>query len=70
MWNGPSYHRYLYDLFVDKAVNKNRVPILIACNKSELMTVRSKEHIQSELENEMCVSNWTSFCGSLFPSER
>jgi signal recognition particle receptor subunit beta len=47
--------RFLFDLFTNKTVNRRRTPILIACNKSEMVTAKRKEFIQSELEKELYV---------------
>jgi len=45
--------RYLYDLFVDKEVNKKNIPFLIACNKTEMITARSPEAVKADLEKEI-----------------
>jgi len=51
--------QYLFDLFIDKTVNKHRIPFLIVCNKSEIITAKPKEIIQKDLEKEieLCVKN-------------
>lgn len=45
--------QFLFDLFTNKTVNRRRTPILIACNKSEMVTAKRKEFIQGELEKEL-----------------
>lgn len=45
--------RYLYDVLSDKHAQSERIPVLIACNKSDLLTSFKKERIQSLLEAEM-----------------
>jgi len=49
------WNRYLFDLFVDKTVNKQKIPFLIVCNKSEIITAKPKEIVQKDLEKEMYV---------------
>jgi len=40
---------------VDKTVNKQKIPFLIVCNKSEIITAKPKEIVQKDLEKEMYV---------------
>ncbi|KAI1314641.1 hypothetical protein EDD11_001940 [Mortierella claussenii] len=44
---------YLYDILSDKFSQNERIPILIACNKSDLLTSFRKERIQTLLETEI-----------------
>jgi len=44
---------YLYTLFTNRTINKNNTPILIACNKSDLVTANSVESITKEIEKEL-----------------
>ncbi|KAG0368742.1 hypothetical protein BGZ54_001224 [Gamsiella multidivaricata] len=44
---------YLYDILADKFAQSERMPVLIACNKSDLLTSFKKERIQSLLEVEI-----------------
>ncbi|KAF9098101.1 hypothetical protein BGX27_000873 [Mortierella sp. AM989] len=44
---------YLYDILSDKFAQDERIPILIACNKSDLLTSFKKERIQTLLETEI-----------------
>ncbi|KAG0221933.1 signal recognition particle receptor beta subunit-domain-containing protein [Mortierella sp. GBAus27b] len=44
---------YLYDILADKFAQNERIPVLIACNKSDLLTSFKKERIQSILEEEI-----------------
>jgi signal recognition particle receptor subunit beta len=46
---------YLYNLFTNKFVNDTNVPFLIACNKVDMLTARTKEDIKPILEKELCV---------------
>ena len=45
--------RYLFDIITNKVFNKKRIPLQIACNKSDMLTARTKEFIKKELEKEM-----------------
>lgn len=45
--------RYLYDILSNKFAQDEKLPILIACNKSDLITAFKKERVQSLLEAEM-----------------
>ncbi|KAF9151655.1 hypothetical protein BGX21_005570 [Mortierella sp. AD011] len=44
---------YLYDILGDKFAQNERIPVLIACNKSDLLTSFKKERIQTLLEAEI-----------------
>lgn len=44
---------YLYDILAKPVVQKERTPILVACNKSDLITALSVEKIKFMLETEM-----------------
>lgn len=48
-----SSNRYLYDILANKFSQDEKLPILIACNKSDLITAFKKERVQSLLEAEM-----------------
>jgi signal recognition particle receptor subunit beta len=57
--------QFLFDLFTNKTQNKRRTPILIACNKTEMITAKSKDVIQSELEKELDELRQSSARGTL-----
>ena len=42
-----------FDLLLDGAVRKGRVPLLVACNKQDLASARGCEAIRKQLEREM-----------------
>ncbi|KAF9929414.1 hypothetical protein BGZ75_008331 [Mortierella antarctica] len=44
---------YLYDILSNKYAQEERLPVLIACNKSDLLTAFKKDRIQSLLEAEI-----------------
>ncbi|KAG0254714.1 hypothetical protein BG011_005549 [Mortierella polycephala] len=44
---------YLYDILSNKFTLDEKIPILIACNKSDLLTAFRKDRIQSLLETEI-----------------
>jgi len=44
---------FLYDVLKNKVARKKRLPILIACNKSDIVTAVSKDRIKSLLEKEI-----------------
>ncbi|KAL1920185.1 uncharacterized protein VTP21DRAFT_1331 [Calcarisporiella thermophila] len=44
---------YLYDILANEHVQKHRIPVLVACNKADLLTGVKKERIQEMLEAEM-----------------
>ncbi|CAI5494950.1 unnamed protein product [Closterium sp. Naga37s-1] len=45
--------RYLYELLSSAAVQRRRVPLLLACNKMEKVTAHSVEFIRKQLEKEI-----------------
>ena len=50
---------YLYVVLLDKYVNALEVPILVACNKSEMETAVSSETIRGQLQKELFVFFWS-----------
>ncbi|KAG1460031.1 hypothetical protein G6F56_006039 [Rhizopus delemar] len=48
-----SVAEYLYDVLAKPQVQKNRTPVLIACNKSDMITALPTEKIRLMLETEM-----------------
>ncbi|CAI7791061.1 unnamed protein product, partial [Closterium sp. NIES-53] len=44
---------YLYELLSSAAVQRRRVPLLLACNKMEKVTAHSVEFIRKQLEKEI-----------------
>lgn len=44
---------YLYNVLAQKRVQSERIPILIACNKADMITALPKEKIKLRLEAEM-----------------
>ncbi|KAF9428874.1 hypothetical protein BGZ94_000706 [Podila epigama] len=44
---------YLYDILSNKFTQEEKIPVLIACNKSDLLTAFKKERIQTMLETEI-----------------
>lgn len=48
-----SVAEYLYDVLAKAQVQKNRIPILIACNKSDMITALPTDKVKLMLENEM-----------------
>ncbi|ORY95370.1 signal recognition particle receptor beta subunit-domain-containing protein [Syncephalastrum racemosum] len=44
---------YLYDVLAQKQVQSNHIPVLVACNKCDLITALPKEKIQQRLEEEI-----------------
>ncbi|KAK9932217.1 hypothetical protein M0R45_019463 [Rubus argutus] len=44
---------YLYDILTKASVVKKRIPILILCNKIDIVTAHSKEFIRKQVEKEM-----------------
>jgi signal recognition particle receptor subunit beta len=53
--SSPNIFRYLYSLFTNPIINKNNIPFLIACNKTDLVTANSVEKITKEIEIELYV---------------
>jgi signal recognition particle receptor subunit beta len=47
---------FLYFLLTDKTITDQEIPILVACNKSDLVTHRKSEDIKKILENELYVA--------------
>lgn len=45
--------RFLYDIFSNAKINDLALPILIACNKSELASAMSPQAIRESLEKEL-----------------
>ncbi|CEG66945.1 hypothetical protein RMATCC62417_03436 [Rhizopus microsporus] len=48
-----SVAEYLYDVLAKAQVQKNRIPILIACNKSDMITALPTDKVKLMLENEI-----------------
>ncbi|CAO3676724.1 unnamed protein product [Rhizopus stolonifer] len=48
-----SVAEYLYDVLAKPQVQKNRTPVLIACNKSDMITALPTEKIRLMLETEI-----------------
>ncbi|KAF9583162.1 hypothetical protein BGW38_010120 [Lunasporangiospora selenospora] len=44
---------YLYDILSNKFTQDEKIPILVACNKSDLLTAFKKDRIKSSLEAEI-----------------
>lgn len=44
---------YLYDVLAKPIVQKQRIPVLIACNKSDMITALPTEKVKLLLETEM-----------------
>ncbi|KAF9327994.1 hypothetical protein BG006_008767 [Podila minutissima] len=44
---------YLYEILSNKFAQEEKIPVLIACNKSDLLTAFKKERIQTMLEAEI-----------------
>ncbi|CAN1320843.1 Signal recognition particle receptor subunit beta [Linum perenne] len=52
----PKLHgvsEYLYDILTKASVVRNKVPVLICCNKTEKVTAHTKEFICKQLEKEI-----------------
>lgn len=47
------FRRFLYNLLTNPIINKNGTSILIACNKSDLVTANSVEKITKDIEAEL-----------------
>jgi len=48
-----SIAEYLFDIFTNKIVKQKKLPILIVCNKSDILNTNNKTLIQTELETEI-----------------
>ncbi|KAI8977910.1 signal recognition particle receptor, beta subunit [Pilobolus umbonatus] len=48
-----SVAEYLYDILANSRVQKQRIPVLIACNKSDMITALPVDKIQLMLESEI-----------------
>ncbi|KAG0746442.1 hypothetical protein G6F57_000512 [Rhizopus arrhizus] len=48
-----SVAEYLYDVLAKPQVQKNRIPVLVACNKSDMITALPTEKIRLMLETEI-----------------
>jgi signal recognition particle receptor subunit beta len=57
---------FLYFLFTDKTITDQEIPILVACNKSDLVTHRKSEEIKNILENELYGANFPEFFFAAF----
>lgn len=44
---------HLYELFTSQEMNKNPIPMIIACNKCDLSTARTEKFIVDEIEREI-----------------
>lgn len=44
---------YLYQVLAQKQVQSQHIPVLVACNKTDIVTALNKEKIQERLETEM-----------------
>jgi len=53
---------YLYMLLMNKSVNDLEIPILVACNKSEMITAQEPEKIRKQLEKELYVCLFADYC--------
>ncbi|KAJ3055958.1 hypothetical protein HK097_008567 [Rhizophlyctis rosea] len=51
--NIRSVAEYLYDILVNKHVQKREVPILVLCNKNDLLLALGKEKVQELVEGEI-----------------
>ena len=45
--------QFLYELFTNKIVNRNQIPILVCCNKQDYIIATEKEKIQEKLTQEI-----------------
>lgn len=48
-----SVAQFLYDIFTNQDVNKASIPVLIACNKQDIVTAAGPTEIQSLVEKEL-----------------
>ncbi|ESQ50565.1 hypothetical protein EUTSA_v10022817mg [Eutrema salsugineum] len=44
---------YLYDVLTNASVVKNKVPVLLCCNKTDKVTAHTKEFIRKQMEKEI-----------------
>lgn len=52
-----TFNSYLYNLFTSEFVNDTNIPFIIVCNKSDMLTARTKDDIKPILEKELYVSS-------------
>eukprot|EP01136_Pigoraptor_vietnamica_P012609 Opistho-1_new@4055 len=43
----------IHDVLADRAVHRARIPVLVACNKSEIVTARDHASIKADIEKEI-----------------
>ncbi|KAL8142419.1 hypothetical protein V2J09_015451 [Rumex salicifolius] len=58
-WNCHLVSKYLYEIITKAIVVKKKIPVLILCNKTDMLTAHSKEFIARQLEksiNRLCMS--------------
>ncbi|CAL9223518.1 unnamed protein product [Arabidopsis halleri] len=44
---------YLYDILTDASIVKNKIPVLLCCNKTDKVTAHTKEFIRKQMEKEI-----------------
>ncbi|KAG7584322.1 Signal recognition particle receptor beta subunit [Arabidopsis suecica] len=44
---------YLYDILTNTSVVKNKIPVLLCCNKTDKVTAHTKEFIRKQMEKEI-----------------
>ncbi|CAH8386695.1 unnamed protein product [Eruca vesicaria subsp. sativa] len=44
---------YLYDILTNASVVKNKIPVLLCCNKTDKITAHTKEFIRKQMEKEI-----------------
>eukprot|EP01118_Nematostelium_gracile_P002233 TRINITY_DN1246_c0_g2_i1.p1 TRINITY_DN1246_c0_g2~~TRINITY_DN1246_c0_g2_i1.p1 ORF type:complete len:226 (-),score=64.41 TRINITY_DN1246_c0_g2_i1:532-1209(-) len=49
----PSFAEYLFDILSNKKFTSKKIPLLIVCNKTDILSTNSKKVIQIELEKEL-----------------
>jgi predicted GTPase len=47
------YFRQLYNIFFSRILLKNKTPIIIVCNKTDLLASKTKKEVSSDLLREM-----------------